>query len=273
MKKLAFVFVLAGLFVNLSCGLAGNKNEEKIVRIETEFGTIKIKLYNETPLHRDNFIKLIKDGVYTDLLFHRIIQGFMIQGGDPDSKNAEPGKRLGNGDLGYTIPAEINPKFFHRRGVLAAARQGDDINPEKRSSASQFYILQGKVFRPDELDTIQLKLEETRKLNMLQTRIKTIEPELKKLATENKQDEILTRYNAMKEEVSAEAAKLPPIKFSEEQRKVYTTVGGYPPLDNNYTIFGEVIEGMGVVDNIAEQPRDKFDRPLKDIKFTITLVE
>jgi cyclophilin family peptidyl-prolyl cis-trans isomerase len=273
MKKLALIFVIAGLFVNLSCGLSENKNGEKIVQIETEFGAIKIKLYNETPLHRDNFIKLTKDGVYTDLLFHRIILGFMIQGGDPDSKNAEPGKYLGSGDLGYTIPAEINPKFFHRRGILAAARQGDDINPEKRSSASQFYILQGKVFRPDELDTLQLKLEESRKLKIMQVRIKSVEPELNKLGAEGKQDELMARYNALKEEVSAEAAQLPPIKFSEEQRKAYTTVGGYPSLDNNYTVFGEVTEGMGVVDNIARQLADKFDRPLKDIKFRITMIK
>jgi cyclophilin family peptidyl-prolyl cis-trans isomerase len=273
MKKLAFVFVFAGLFVNMSCGLGDNKDKEKLVQIETEFGTIKIKLYNETPLHRDNFIKLTKDGIYTDLLFHRVIQGFMIQGGDPQSKNAVPGKKLGTGDLGYTIPAEINPKFFHRRGVVAAARQGDDINPEKRSDASQFYILQGRVFRPDELDTLRVKLEETRKINLFQTRLKAVEPELNKLGLDGKQDELLARISALKEEVSAEVAKLPRIQFSEEQIKAYTTVGGYPSLDNNYTVFGEVIEGMGVVDNIAKQSTDKFDRPIKDIKFTITIVE
>ena len=271
MKKLALFMVFAGLFVNLSCGVSP-KSKETIVQIETEFGNIKIKLYDETPLHRDNFIKLIKSGVYTDLLFHRVIQGFMIQGGDPDSKNAEPGKQIGNGDLGYTIPAEINPKFFHRRGVLAAARQGDNINPERRSSASQFYILQGKVFRPAELDTMEVKLDESRKMNMLQAKIKAVEPELNKLGQEGKQDELMARYNAIKEEVLAETAKLPSLKFTEEQRKAYTTVGGYPPLDNLYTIFGEVIEGMGVVDAIAKEPTDRFDRPQKNIKFTITLL-
>ena len=271
MKKLALFMVFAGLFVNLSCGVS-QKSKETIVQIATEFGNIKIKLYDETPLHRDNFIKLTKDGIYTDLLFHRVIQGFMIQGGDPDSKNAEPGKQLGSGDLGYTIPAEINPKFFHRRGVLAAARQGDDINPERRSSASQFYILQGKVFRPEELDTMQMKMEESRKMSMLQAKIKSVETELNKLGAEGKQDELMARYNAIKEEVLAEAAKLPSLKFSEEQRKAYSTVGGYPSLDNGYTVFGEVIEGMEVVDAIAKQPTDKFDRPQKDIKFKITLL-
>lgn len=271
MRKLALLMFLAGLFINLSCGVS-DKNKETIVQIETELGNIKIKLYNETPLHRDNFIKLIKEGVYTDLLFHRVIKGFMIQGGDPDSKNAEAGKQLGRGDLGYTIPAEINPKFFHRKGVLAAARQGDDINPEKRSSASQFYILQGKVYRPEELDTMQMKMEQERKINILQAKIKAVEPELNKLGAEGKQDELMARYSALKEEALADAAKLPSLKFTEEQRKAYTTVGGYPKLDNNYTIFGEVIEGMGVVDAIAMEATDRFDRPQKDIKFTITLL-
>jgi len=271
MKKLALFMILAGLLINISCGVSP-KSKETIVQIKTEFGNIKIKLYDETPLHRDNFIKLIKEGVYTDLLFHRVIQGFMIQGGDPDSKNAEPVKMLGTGDLGYTIPAEINSKFFHRRGVLAAARQGDDTNPERRSSASQFYILQGKVFRLAELDTMEVKLEESRKMNMLQAKIKSVEPELNKLGQEGKQDELLARYNAIKEEVLAEVAQLPSLKFTEEQRKAYTTIGGYPPLDNLYTIFGEVIEGMGVVDAIAKEPTDRYDRPQKDIKFTITIL-
>lgn len=273
MNKLSIIFVLTALFVNMSCGLAENKNAEKIVQIETEYGTLKVKLYNETPLHRDNFIKLINDGFYSDLLFHRVIQNFMIQGGDPDSKNAEPGQMLGRGDLGYTIPAEINPKFFHRRGVLAAARQGDQANPEKRSSASQFYILQGKVFRPGELDTLKTKMEESRKTAMMQKKVKAIEPELNKLSTEGKQDEIMTRINAIRDTVNAEAAKLPPIGFSEEQIKAYTTVGGYPSLDNNYTIFGEIIEGLDIIDKIAQQPTDQYDRPKTDIKFSIKLIK
>ncbi len=271
MKKI-FLLAFAALLVNMSCGFSKIETEQK-VQIETDFGTIKIKLYNETPLHRDNFIKLIQDGFYSELLFHRVIQGFMIQGGDPESKNAISGKQLGGGDLGYTIPAEINPKFFHRKGVLAAARKGDQMNPEKRSSASQFYILQGKVFRPGELDTMQLKLEETRKVSMLQQRMKLIEPELNKLGSEGKQDEMMARFNALKAEVSAEADKLPPIKLTEEQRKAYTTVGGYPSLDNGYTIFGEVTEGLDVVDKIAQQATDQFNRPQSDIKFKITMIK
>jgi cyclophilin family peptidyl-prolyl cis-trans isomerase len=271
MNKLAMLTGVLCFAASIINGMSQIKDASK-VQIETEFGTIKIRLYNETPLHRDNFIKLVKDSFYTDLLFHRVIQGFMIQGGDPDSKNSEPGKQLGSGDLGYTIPAEINPKFFHHRGVLAAARTGDQVNPEKRSSASQFYIMQGKIFRPGELDTLALKMNETRKVNLLQMRLKEIEPELNKLGSEGKQTEMMARFNALKAEVSAETEKIPPLKFTDEQRKAYTTIGGYPSLDNNYTIFGEVLEGMDVVDSIAKQAVDQNNRPLKDLKFSIKIL-
>jgi cyclophilin family peptidyl-prolyl cis-trans isomerase len=271
MKKSILLLAIAGLFAQTSCG-RGDQTKTNEALIETDFGTMKIKLYNETPVHRDNFIKLTREGFYEGLLFHRVIQGFMIQGGDPDSRNAAPGQQLGGGDLGYTLPAEINPKFFHRRGIIAAARQGDNVNPEKRSSASQFYILQGRVFRPGELDSLGAKLEEARKNDMLQAKLKTIESELNKLGAEGKQDELMTRFNALKTEVESAAAKLSPIKFSEEQRKAYTTIGGYPSLDNNYTIFGEVTEGLDVLDKIAEQPVDQYDRPKKDIKFKIRMI-
>jgi len=273
MKKLALIFVFTGWCINMSYGFILNAEKEKMVQIETEFGTITIKLYNETPLHRDNFIKLTSEGFYTDLLFHRVIQGFMVQGGDPNTKNGEPGKILGNGDLGYTVPAEINPKFFHRRGILAAARQGDQLNPEKSSSASQFYILQGKVFRPGELDSLQPIMEEARKINMLTLKVKAIEPELNKLRSEGNQDEIMTLINGLRASVAEESAKLPPWRFSEAQKKAYTTLGGYPSLDNNYTIFGEVTQGMEVIDEIAQQPVNQNNRPDKDIKFSITSIK
>lgn len=272
MKRISLVLIFAILIVNISCGTAENKGENK-VQIETEFGIMKIKLYDETPLHRDNFLKLTREGFYTDLLFHRVIKGFMIQGGDPASKNATPGQQLGGGDLGYTIPAEINPKFLHRKGILAAARQGDQVNPEKKSSASQFYIIQGKIFRSGELDTLEISLNDLRKQEMMRTKIKSIEPELNKLGAEGKQDEMMARYAALREEISAEAAKLPAIKFTEDQRKIYTTVGGYPSLDNNYTIYGEVSDGLDVLDKIAEQPVDWLNRPKKDIKFNITVMK
>lgn len=273
MKHWIIILFLAGSMINSFNGLAENTHKEKQVQIETEYGTIKVKLYDETPLHRDNFLKLVEEGFYTDLLFHRVIQGFMIQGGDPDSKNAAPGQMLGSGDLGYTIPAEINSKFFHRRGVLAAARQGDQVNPEKRSSASQFYIMQGKVFRNTELDSLLAKLEDNRKMALMQARIKAIEPELNKLNTEGKQEELRARLNALTDSVTAEAARLPRLSLSAEQRKAYTTIGGYPSLDNNYTIYGEVTEGMNIVDSIARQPVNPQNRPQKDIKFSIRMLK
>jgi cyclophilin family peptidyl-prolyl cis-trans isomerase len=273
MKTLVLLFLFVGLQASLLLGQSKNDLSERMVQIETEFGTIKIKLFNETPLHRDNFIKLTSEGFFKDLLFHRVIKGFMIQGGDPDSKNAEPGIQLGRGNLGYTIPAEINPKFFHRKGVLAAARTEDRLNPEKKSSASQFYIVQGRVFSPAELDTMQIDLKNSRTRDQFQQKLKSHEAELKKLGAEGKRDELVARLTALNDEAIEETSKLPPIVFSEEQRKAYTTIGGYPPLDNNYTVFGEITEGLEVLDKIAEQPTDSFDRPVKDIKFSISILK
>ncbi|MBQ3750736.1 MAG: peptidylprolyl isomerase [Bacteroidales bacterium] len=192
---------------------AENKPEKMTeVLIKTTKGNIKIALYNETPQHRDNFIKLVKENYYDGVLFHRIIQGFMIQTGDPDSKTAKPGQRLGAGGPSYRIPAEFVPTLYHRRGAVAAAR---DNNPAKASSGSQFYIVDGKPYDNAYLD-------------MLQQRTGKV--------------------------------------FNEEQRQIYTTLGGAPFLDGDYTVFGQVLSGMEVVDKIAAQPKDQFDRPMEDIK-------
>ena len=185
------------------------------VLIKTTLGDITIELYNETPLHRDNFIKLTNEKFYDDLLFHRIIQNFMIQTGDPDSKNAKPGQMLGNGGPGYTIPAEFNPNIYHKRGAVAAARTADQINPEKRSSGSQFYIVDGQQFTMDQLNSM---------------------------------------------------TTLGGAKLSPAQLKLYSTGRGAPFLDGAYTVFGEVVKGMDVVDKIAAQAKNKNDRPDEDIK-------
>lgn len=194
------------------------------VKLSTEYGDMIIKLYNETPLHRDNFIKLVKEGFYNDLLFHRVIEGFMIQGGDPESKGAPSTKMLGNGGPGYTITQEINSKFIHKKGALAAARMPDDMNPQKESSGSQFYIVHGSVFNQQSLDQLS---QQTR------------------------------------------------VGYSQEQANMYTSIGGYPPLDMQYTVFGEVTEGLDIIDKIAAQPvNQQFgNRPRSDIKFTISLIE
>jgi len=195
---------------------------EQLVKISTDYGDMIIKLYNGTPLHRDNFIKLVKASYYDSLLFHRVINQFMIQGGDPDSKGAAAGQMLGNGGPGYTIPAEFRKEYFHKKGALAAAREGDQVNPEKASSGSQFYIVQGRKWTNTELNTMEQQ-----------------------------------RHHLI----------------PWEQKEVYMKTGGTPHLDGAYTVFGEVISGMEVIDKIAAQAGDRMNRPLKDIKMTISLIE
>ena len=191
-----------------------NENIETMVQIETTKGKMIVKLYNETPLHRDNFVKLVKEKYYDSLLFHRVIADFMIQGGDPDSKNAPQGQMLGNGGPNYTIPAEFKSTLIHKKGVLAAARTADNINPKKESSGSQFYIVHGKIFDEKQLEYICSKTG---------------------------------------------------IVYTYEQKEIYKTIGGTPHLDGAYTVFGEVIEGLDVIDKIAAVKTDQANRPIEDI--------
>ena len=201
--------------------ISAQEPAEQRVSIRTPYGDIVVKLYNETPLHRDNFIKLVKTQMLDSTLFHRVIKGFMIQGGDPQSKHAQAGEVLGVGDLGYTVPAEIVPGLLHKKGALCAARMGDQVNPQRESSASQFYIVQGRVYTPEEINLIR------------------------------------TRYG---------------MSISPEQEAAYTTVGGTPHLDGAYTVFGEVVSGLEVIDLISAQETDANDRPLQDIPMTVILL-
>ena len=254
---------------------ASAQKSERMVLIETDSGNIKVKLYNETPKHRDNFLKLVQTHFYDSLLFHRVINTFMIQGGDPDSKNAPAGKPLGEGDVGYTIPAEFNPKLFHKRGVLAAARNGDDVNPEQASSGCQFYITQGKVFTDSLLTLIEKRITNMKAYNNL-TRNKENKPLFEKqnqFMMQGDLDSLRMIKGKIDALTEAELAKVAPYKFPEDQRKIYTTIGGTPHLDGSYTVFGEVIEGMEVVDKIAKMPRDGNDRPLINMKMKITIVK
>lgn len=189
------------------------------VEIRTELGTIIVELYNETPQHRDNFLKLVKEHYYDSLLWHRIIPAFMVQGGDPDSKRAQPGQPLGMGGPGYTVPAEIDPRFIHKKGALAAARQGDQVNPERRSSGSQFYIVQGKTYTAAEMQM-------------------------------------------MADRMSRSGATF---TYTPEMIEAYTKLGGAPHLDGSYTIFGEVVEGLDVIDRLVAVQRNPQDRPLTDV--------
>ena len=234
-KKNLFLILLMGIFMGACSSKMAkveattpqeNKEETKevttMVLISTNYGDMKAILYNETPLHRDNFIKLVKEGYYDGTLFHRVIDGFMIQGGDPDSKTAKPKQMLGQGGPGYTIPAEFKQELIHKKGALAAARMGDNVNPQKASSGSQFYIAQGKRYTSEEL-------------NMLQARM-------------GKQ-------------------------FNQTQKDAYVNEGGVPFLDYEYTVFGQVIEGLEVIDKIAKVQKDRYDRPVEDVKMTISIVE
>jgi len=277
MKKINRIFfiLLLSLPLGKGWGWAVAQDSSRIVLIETSYGNIKIKLYNETPLHRDNFLKLVGKHFYDSLLFHRVINTFMIQGGDPDSKNAPAGKFLGDGDVGYTIPAEFNQKFFHKRGVLAAARNGDEVNPEQASSGCQFYITQGKVFNDSLLNLIEKRVTSMKAYN-------NVVRNKDNKALLEKQNQFMMQQNmdslkAIKAKIDKlteiEVAKIPQYKFSDEQRKAYTTIGGTPHLDGSYTVFGEVVEGMEVVDKIASVPRDRADRPLEDVRMKITIIK
>jgi len=266
MKKLVFLVLLAFLMIFTSCG-----KSDKYVLIETEYGNIKVRLYKETPLHQENFIKLAKQGYFDGLLFHRVIQNFMIQGGDPKSKNAQPGIRLGSGDPGYTIPAEINQQFFHKKGALSAARQGDEINPEKRSSGSQFFIVQGKTFTKEEIEAMQQSKNSKRAGAIFHRLFNEKKEEMMKLRQEGKNEEFDVRIAGLQEKAEAEAKQAGDYLFSPEQIGAYTTIGGYPSLDNEYSVFGEVVEGLEVIDKIAAEATDQHDRPVKDIKFKVTV--
>ncbi|MFZ5939119.1 MAG: peptidylprolyl isomerase [Bacteroidota bacterium] len=220
------IFLLGIILALTNYNVSGEKYDlpgsDTLIKISTNYGDILIKLYKDTPYHRENFIKLTRDGFFNQQMFHRVINQFMIQGGDPHSVNAAKGQRLGTGGPGYTIPAEFRENHYHKKGVIASARQGDNVNPEKASSGSQFYIVQGKVFTIDEL-----MLMEQRGIHR---------------------------------------------PFTKEEIEAYTKVGGTPHLDGSYTVFGEVVDGMEVIDKIAASPTDPYDRPVEDIVYTISLV-
>lgn len=253
----------------------GNMEKETVLKIETSMGDIKVKLYNETPKHRDNFIKLAKDGTYNGTLFHRVIKDFMVQAGDPESKNAPKGKMLGSGDVGYTVPAEfVYPKYFHKKGALSAARQGDEVNPKKESSGCQFYIVTGKVFN----DSTLLNMEQQKNQNKVTEAFNALAQkhmkEIYKMRKANDQDGLYALQDTLFIQAEAEAAKQPDFHFTPEQIKAYTTVGGTPHLDGEYTVFGEVVEGMDIVDKIQQVRTDRSDRPEEDVKIiNVSVIE
>jgi len=265
MRTKAILGMLLMLVWESSCSQTPKAQDGTVVMITTDLGDIRVKLYDQTPLHRDNFVKLASEGFYDGVLFHRVIREFMVQAGDPSSRGAQPGVMLGNGGPNYTIAAEFVPELFHRKGALAAARQGDQVNPAKASSGSQFYIVQGKVWRSGELDTLELRMNGSVQQNIMRTVFTPVQQELEKLRQENNQQ----AFNMKVAELQAIADSLyqaaPKMKFSAAQREVYTTVGGTPHLDGGYTVFGEVVEGLVVIDKIAAVETDGNNRPRHDI--------
>lgn len=208
--------------------MADNERKGPVhVEISTSFGNMVVELFDDTPIHRDNFVKLVEEGFYNDLLFHRVIQGFMVQGGDPESRGAAPGKRLGSGGPGYTLTAEIDSSHVHVKGALSAARQGDQVNPEKRSSGSQFYIVQGATYAGNKLSNFESRIQRTH----------------------------------------------PNFAYTEVQRAQYAALGGTPHLDMEYTVFGQVIEGLDIVDSIAAVRTARGDRPLEDVTMRLRLMD
>ena len=223
MKKIFILFLNCLIVFSVAAqkdSTIKKKDRKRDVLMQTTMGDIVIRLSDSTPLHRDNFLKLVKVGYYDSVLFHRVIKDFMIQSGDPNSKRANAGQPLGNGGPGYTVPAEFRKSLFHKKGIIAAARTGDDVNPTKASSGSQFYITQGKIFTDAGLDSV-------------------------------------------------ETFRLKGRKIPAEQRAVYKTIGGTPHLDQGYTVFGEVVKGLDVIDKIAVVQTSKaqdHDRPLEDVR-------
>jgi peptidylprolyl isomerase len=271
---------LLSVLLSLTIGFSAAQNKEKVelVLIETEFGNIKVKLYNETPLHRDNFLKLADEGFYNGTLFHRVIKEFMIQGGDPDSKNASPEMALGNGGPGYTIPAEFVSQYYHKRGALAAARLGDNINPKKESSGSQFYIVHGRIMKEEELKMYEQRMSQQimqQALNdfLLKPENEAYLQKAQKLQQENDQKGIQDLVTEITPIVQIQLGDKANYTFTEQQLKDYSSIGGAPHLDGGYTVFGEVIEGLDVIDKIAELQTNAQNRPAKDVKMTVKRVK
>ncbi|MBQ5605787.1 MAG: peptidylprolyl isomerase [Prevotella sp.] len=242
------------------------------VKIQTTLGDIIVRLYDETPLHRDNFVKLAKEGYYDGTLFHRVIKDFMIQGGDPDSKGAPAGKMLGVGGPDYTIEAEIKSGLYHKRGALAAARQGDEVNPERRSSGSQFYIVWGQVYKEGQLRQFAKQMEMQQMQAVFNALAKEHHDEIMQMRRERNRAGLQELQEKLAAEAEAQVKALG-AGMTDEQRTIYSTVGGTPHLDGQYTVFGEVEEGLDVVEMIQQTATARGDRPVDDIEMRVTVME
>ena len=268
MRRTTCIFLICA-FIATSCA----QNKDYVVTIKTSYGDMTAILYDETPKHKENFVKLAKEHFFDSTLFHRVIEGFMIQGGDPDSKKAQPGLPLGRGGPGYTIDAEFNPKFFHERGALSAARLSDQQNPSKASSGSQFYIVQGTKMTEEELKTDQVKLNQAMQQFFQNPENRPAYDSIVSLYQSGDmkayQDFLIRLKPRVEKATGVNTSK----DVAPEILKAYTTVGGAPNLDGEYTVFGKVIKGIEVVDKIAAVTKGPGDRPLDDIPMTVTVEE
>lgn len=257
----------------LSCSLSGFSQSEK-VRISTNLGDMIFLLYDDTPRHRNAFLELAREGYYDGTLFYRVIQDFLIQGGSKSSKNASPGKRIGYGDPDHTVDDEIMPHYFHKKGALCAPRQPDEVNPWQQSDISQFYVVKGRVHSLGELDTLEMAVNRPIRNRIVNKYLNDeVRAQLQELRDENKVEEFREIADRVKQKIETEYnLHTGVLEFSEEQREAYTTIGGYPDLDGQYTIFGECISGFETIDKIAALKTDENNRPFTDVKITVTVL-
>lgn len=290
MKKLLYIsimaaFIMSAAFFNMDAKKKNSSdstkntvaaeanivsNEGTVVLVSTSMGDIKVLLYDDTPIHRDNFIKLAKEGFYDSLLFHRVIKDFMVQTGDPKSKDAAKGEMLGAGDPGYTLEAEIVfPKHYNKYGALAAARTGDQVNPERRSSSSQFYIVTGNKFTEGHIPALERRMQQTMLQNYFNALVRSNRPTIDSLQKSGDREalEILRQDLIRQTEAAVKLDSMPA-----EMKRDYINLGGAPHLDGQYTVFGEVIEGMDIVEKIQQAATDSHDRPLEDIRIISTRI-
>lgn len=243
------------------------------VKISTTLGDIVVKLYDETPLHRDNFLKLAEEGYYNGTIFHRVIKDFMIQGGDPDSKNPTPGAHYGTGGPNYNIPAEILPGLYHKRGALAAARQGDEVNPERQSSGSQFYIVWGKTYNQGQIGQLDKQMQQMAAQQVFNKLVAENKSRIMQLRRDRDREGLMELQNDLESQTYAIVREQGAPGLTPEQKEIYKTVGGTPHLDGQYTVFGEVIEGLDVVEKIQSTATQPGDRPKEDIFMNVSVIE
>lgn len=273
MRNLGLLIIV--LLLQFNAGNIFAQSTNSIILIETNMGNMKVMLYKETPKHRQNFLQLVENDHFDGTLFYRVIKGFVAQGGSQDSRNAPPGKSIGYGDANRTIESEFNPKFFHKKGALASPRQPDKVNIFKESDVSQFYIAHGKVFTNDELTAMEKEVNVPLRKSIVKRYLTPTKRQiLDSLKKQKKVEEFRAIANKIKESIEFDYnASREKLVFTAEQRKAYTTVGGVPHLDDNYTVFGEVISGLDVLDKIVNLKTDGNDRPYTDVKMKVKILK